>query len=100
MEYLSKKFVDDEQKLHYLLDETKMNEYMKSKESFPIKGCMKDALHMLCFNPNGSVLTKANICSCEDCIVGDFLKCSDERGKAISLDESSDEDKMKILIVI
>ena len=47
---------------------------------------MKDTLHTLCFNPNGSVITKANICSCEDGIVGDVLKCSDERGKATSID--------------
>ena len=35
---------------------------------------------MICFNPDGSYLTKANICSCESCIEGEFLHCTQEKG--------------------
>ena len=39
--------------------------------------------HMFAYHPNGYVYYKKNICSCENCIQGELLKCSFEKGIAI-----------------
>ena len=43
-----------------------------------IRGCQQ--IHMICFNPDGSIQTKINVCSCDNCMSGDFLNCYDEQG--------------------
>ena len=67
-------FVDDAQKVHYHI---KAEEILKLRQeggkSVKIPGCM--AIHMLCFNPDGSILQKTNICSCSDCLAGNFDHC-------------------------
>lgn len=39
---------------------------------------------MLCFYPSGKILAKIDICSCENCLVGDFDLCPIEKGVEIS----------------
>ena len=67
---------------------------LRSDGGKPLKitGCVKDSYHMICFNPNGSILTKINICSCYDCLEGKFMDCSLEKGKLLMGGEADDED--------
>ena len=47
---------------------------------------------MICFKPNGSVIMKENICSCDDCVVCNFLECSEEKGvEVIAVDDTNDD---------
>ena len=39
---------------------------------------------MICFKPNGSYCTKVNICSCQNCLLGEFLDCVNETGKYVT----------------
>ena len=92
-EYLTQLFADDVQKVHcYLPSEEIMAKRQNGAKPIKIAGCMK--LHMICFNPNGSICTKVNICSCPECLKGDFQQeCSIEKGKLIKgnfVDEDSD----------
>ena len=50
----------------------------QAKREVAIPGC--GAVHMNCFHPDGAIAAKQNICSCEGCIVGDFVSCIDEPG--------------------
>ena len=45
---------------------------------------------MICFQPDGSILCKVNLCSCADCILGNFLDCVIEPGKIFSAEEDDD----------
>ena len=38
------------------------------QDPLPIKGCME--LHMLCFDLDGSIQAKVNMCSCDECLLG------------------------------
>ena len=64
----------------------------KDGRSKPIPGCLKDTLHMLCFNPSGTILQKVNICSCEDCLEGRFIDCANEKGRYVQGYDMSDDD--------
>ena len=35
---------------------------------------------MMCFNSDGSMQTKIDVCSCENCLIRDFINCVDENG--------------------
>ena len=43
---------------------------------------------MISFSPDGSMQTKINICSCEECLKEAFTKCSYEVGKKIYFSDS------------
>ena len=45
---------------------------------------------MMCFRPDGSILCKVNLCSCADCILGNFLDCVIKPGKIFSTEEDDD----------
>ena len=67
-------------------------EKRKQKTALVIKDCLK--LHMVAFHPDGSIQTKVNICSCDECITGDFINCTLELGVKIchrNVDESDGE---------
>ena len=95
LNYLSKRFETDEQKCYFHIPAEEIVAARKEKRYVHIPGCVKEAFHMLCFLPDGSVLTKVNICSCDDCLEGNFLDCSIERGNmvvgATSIDHEDDE---------
>ena len=38
---------------------------------------------MICYHSDGSIEIKINVCSCENCLIGDFLNCIDEKGTFI-----------------
>ena len=88
--YLTEIFSDDHKKHYFVLDSEKIDEKRKDKQLLPIKLCREK--HMISFSPDGCVQTKVNICSCEECLKGDFIKCTYEAGKKIYFNISSDYD--------
>ena len=73
--YLQKLFENDEQKHHFFLEDTTITEKICT-QVLKVKDCQ--ALHMICFKPNGSYCTKDNICSCQNCLLGEFLDSVNE----------------------
>ena len=52
---------------------------------------------MICFFPNDDIQIKENMCSCENCLRGQFIKCENKAGSQVSSREvnpnaESDED--------
>ena len=47
---------------------------------------------MICFMPDGTTLTKVNICSCSDCLEGNFLDCCVEKGRLVMVGDETKED--------
>ena len=88
-EYLGEKFQSDLKKRYYHLDMTTINDIRKTKANFTIHECMK--AHMICFDPDAYVVMKVNICSCVDCITGDFMRCSDEKGIEVCAKDHEDD---------
>ena len=68
-------------------------EILKARQealAVPINGCM--SFHMICYKPDGTILCKKNICSCESCILGRFMECSIERGVHVSGETATEDD--------
>ena len=53
---------------------------------------------MISFSPDGSMQTKINICSCEECLKGAFTKRSYEVGKKIYFHDSYYEDSKELKV--
>ena len=89
--YLENRFNDDKKKLHHLLSINDIEKRRSTKSSLPIKGCLQ--YHMLCFSSGGKVTGKLNICSCNNCLEGEFLLCIYEKGIIIysDVDDSGSE---------
>ena len=82
------KFLQESQEEHrnrhyFLLEKEQLQKKWPSERLQILK--MKKSLeqHMFTYHPNGYVYYKKNICSCENCIQGELLKCSFEKGIAI-----------------
>ena len=71
--HVNRLFEGDDKKHYVLLTEKDISEKRKIKSSLVLKDCMK--FHMITFHPNGSVQTKVNMCSCAECLQGDFIVC-------------------------
>ena len=71
-------------------------EKRKQKTTLVIKDCLK--LHMVAFHPDGSIQTKVNIRSYDECMRGDFINCTLEvrvkicHGNVGERDGESDEE--------
>ena len=75
---LRSKFENDNQKKYSVIDvEDILLHRPKGSRSY----------HMMCFRPDGSILCKVNLCSCVDCILGNFLDCIIKPGKIFSAEE-------------
>lgn len=72
------------------------------QETLKIKDSSK--LHVICFQLDGSIQIKINICSCENCNSGNFIQCLNEKGMTIqmsttdydSYDSDNDDDELWI----
>ena len=87
-------FQSDDKKHYYLLSESEIEEKRKTKAPLVLKDCQK--FHMIAFHPNGSVQTKVNMYSYDDCLKGNFIDCLLEPGNVLSrghlgVDESDSE---------
>ena len=47
---------------------------------------------MMCFQPDGSILCKVNLCLCADCILGNFLDCAIKPSKIFSAEKGEEDD--------
>ena len=90
-DFLIKKFSDQfPEKQYYVIDKAALDARRENKEELKIKDC--NAQHMFSYLPNGQVQSKANICSCDKCLKGDFINCTIEKGKIVEEGEDDDED--------
>ena len=86
--YLRTLFANDTKKHYYLIDKNDIKAN-KITDPLPIKGCM--GLHMISFDIDGRVQGKVNLCSCNECIQGNFVSYFDEKGYVVNVtvDDSS-----------
>ena len=93
VEYLEECMVEKDNWYYILIENNVLSDERKSTEGLPLNGCKK--MHMISFLPNGTVVGKENLCSCDDCLIGIFHKCQIEKGKIYKrnndADDSSDE---------
>ena len=87
---LQSRFESDNQKKYSVIDTTDILSLRPEATAIPIKGSR--SFHMMCFRPDGSILCKVNICSCDACLLGNFLECAIEPGKLFSAEEGEDDD--------
>ena len=87
--YLCKIFQDDDTKHYHLIQEEKLSEICSSKQPLAIINCQKR--HMIAFQPDGSLQTKDNLCSCKNCIIGDFVNCPFKSGSKNSFGDVDSE---------
>ena len=66
-----------------------ISKHREDKQPLPIKFCREK--HMISFFPDSSIQTKVNLCSCLECLKGNFIGCSYESGKIIYTNCSDDE---------
>ena len=90
--FLTNRFTDDHNKHYFLVNSDITSVKRELKVARTIDSCQK--LHMIAFNADGTIQKKVNLCSCEMCLTGDFLRCPIEAGVKISYGnmESEDED--------
>ena len=61
-EYMKELFKEDKQKVYFHIPvEETVNFRCNEMKAVPIPGCVKESHHMICFKPDGSILTKINI---------------------------------------
>ena len=92
-QYMKKFFKEDSQKVyfHVPVEET-VNRRCEGIKPVPVPGCVKEFHYMIRFKPDGTILTKLNICSCSDCLKGNFLDCCVEKGRLVILGDETKED--------
>ena len=92
-QYMKEFFKEENQKIyfHVPVEET-VNCRCEEIKPVPIPGCVKESHHMICFKPDGTILTKVNICSCSDCLEGNFLDCCVEKGRLVMIGDKAKED--------
>ena len=85
---LKSQFQGDPQKLYSVIECEDIIS-LREEESNPIKipGCVKNSYHMICFEPNGTIVTKVNLCSCAECLEGNVSDCSIEKGNMVCGDD-------------
>ena len=73
-DYLINCFKDDNKKhFHVITQDNIENQRELLKYSYMIPNCR--ALHMISFFPDCSIQTKRHLCSCYECVVGNFIDC-------------------------
>ena len=92
---MDKHFLDDEQKLYFVVNVADLMKLrQEGRRGVPIPGCVKNSIHMLCFFPDGTILQKVNICSCQACWEGNFLDCY-EKGSEVQIADNSDDSDLE-----
>ena len=78
--FLIKLFENDVTKHYYLIHpDTIKSKKIPKNSPLPIKGCQ-------------GILTKTNICSCANCLVGKFMSCNDGKGSVAALGSEDTDD--------
>ena len=92
-DYLNLIFGNDINKHYILLDGDEIQDVKNSVSgSYKIKKCR--SLHMISYFPDGSIQTKQHLCSCAECVVGNFIDCNLNPGVKLIIEntEGSDTD--------
>ena len=81
--YNNSKDICDYLKLHCQADNRKYChletiERYENPTSLPLPRCLK--VHVIAYHPDGSIQTKENICSCNNCLTGNLINCVVEKG--------------------
>ena len=88
--YMSNNFRSDPAKHYFVLANYEISKYKIDRLPLVVKRCR--SLHMRSFFLDGSVQSKINLCSCSNCIEGDFTSCLIEKGKFVLVTDASDDD--------
>ena len=88
---LQSHFEGDEQKKYSVIDTEDILLKRSQLEALPIKGSR--AFHMMCFKPDGSILAKVDICSCDACLLGNFMDCVIEPGRVYHAEVGEDDEE-------
>eukprot|EP00794_Sanderia_malayensis_P001172 gene1172-541_t len=92
-DYLVKLFENDESKLYSMLSLNTIATKAIKDTPLNIKGCQ--SLHMCAYYPDGAIYVKANICSCVQCVIGQFTKCVSEKGTIVVVgDDTFSDDEL------
>ena len=70
---------NDTARRYVLLGNEDWERRRKNRDSLILKGI--STLHTIAYFPDGSVQGKVNVCSCNKCILGQFVQCSFEKGE-------------------
>ena len=90
-EHLEQKHLDKPNWVYKVVSEDHLAEVRKQpREEFKILQCEK--LHMIAFFPDGQIMGKENLCSCQECLDGDLDKCEFESGRIIKKGDVNSED--------
>ena len=98
--YNNSKDICDYLKLHCQADNRKYChletiERYENPTSLPLPRCLK--VHVIAYHPDGSIQTKENICSCNNCLTGNLINCVVEKGASLygceDAEESDDENE-------
>ena len=73
--YFSESVDQTSNKIYRLVKDLERGEHQQME----ISGCRK--LHMFSYFPNGEIQLKENICSCDQCLKGNFRLCDTEPGR-------------------
>ena len=87
-------FPDDTQKKYSVIDVEDIESVRSGMAAVPIKGSR--SYHMMSFKPDGTILCKVNMCSCNDCLLGNFLDCVIEPGKIFRADLGEEDEDSDI----
>ena len=91
VEYLQRR-MEEKPNMHYIeVDDENLAEQRALKDELPIPGSQK--LHMIAFHPDGTIVTKDNLCNCDQCNAGKFHQCPIENGHIFQQGEHDDDDE-------
>ena len=90
--FLFEKFQHDDQEHYFTIDPSIMEKLCENGEFFKIKDFQKQ--DMFAFYCNGEIQCKDNLCSCDKCLVGQFVHCINQKGQVVtgSFDNQSSDD--------
>ena len=94
-DYLALLFGNDINKHYILVDGDEIQDVKHSvSRSYKIKKCR--SLHLIAYFPDGSIQTKQHLCSCAECVVGNFSDCNLNPGVKLIVEntECSDTDTL------
>ena len=84
--FLKEHFMNDDRKSYVTIPSEDLVEERKNRgKGIKIKGCLKS--RMISFFPEGQILSKRHLCSCDHCIIGKFNQCGEDDVDMINNDE-------------
>ena len=92
--FLKDRFQAKPNRHYFVLEQDYIIKLRQKKTSISIDSCRSQ--HMIAFHPDERIVIKQNICSCPDCLIGEFTKCVFEAGKLIQGQEANSSDDSEV----